>query len=84
MTPPVISKCPNDIYATSEIGSLATPVYWRRPVATDDNERVTLLYVTHVPGENFPIGNTSVQYSYVDDSYNLAVCKFSVIVVESK
>ena len=50
--------------------------------AVDDNERVMLLHATHVPGESFPVGISSVEYIFVDDSHNMAFCSFSVIVEE--
>ena len=81
-TPPSITGCPNDTHADCEIGSSATPVYWSQPSATDDNERVTLLYATHTSGQSFPVGVTSVEYAFGDDSYNVALCNFSVIVNE--
>ena len=81
-TPPTIIGCPNDIHIKSEIGSLAIPVYWSWPSATDDSERVMLIHATHSPGESFPVGITFVEYTFVDDFYNMAFCNFSVIVVE--
>ena len=59
-----------------------TSVYWSQPTAVDDNKRVMLLHATHLPGESFPVGVSSVEYIFADDSYNMAVCQFSVIVNE--
>ena len=53
-------------------------------MAVDDFGRVMLLDFTHVSGEIFPVGSTSVMYTFADDSYNMAHCNFSVIVDQGK
>ncbi|XP_072021134.1 hyalin-like [Amphiura filiformis] len=81
--PPVIVGCPANITTTLETDSTSMELKWIEPTATDASNNVTKLYQTHVPGHEFYIGSTNVMYFYVDSSNNMAICSFSVIVIES-
>ncbi|MGK7392682.1 MAG: HYR domain-containing protein [Candidatus Cyclobacteriaceae bacterium M2_1C_046] len=75
--PPVILHCPSEIIVYANTFCEAT-VSWEPPTTTD-NCSVTLSS-THNPGDNFQYGITTVLYTATDDSGNIAVCKFDVIV----
>ncbi|XP_072021026.1 uncharacterized protein [Amphiura filiformis] len=82
--PPVIEKCPSDIHVLHEFGQSPLPVQWTKPSASDNYGRVMLVDFTHTPGQTFPDGSTQVIYMFADDSYNVATCKFSVVVKTDK
>ena len=59
-----------------------TSVGYREPVATDDCGQVTLQSRSHVPGEIFPVGRTTVFYVFVDGFGNSVTCSFNVLITE--
>ncbi|KAJ8036101.1 Hyalin [Holothuria leucospilota] len=78
---PVINGCPEDIFREIEAGMVGVFVYWTEPRATDNSGMTPFLIErTSAPGDNFPPGNTTVRYKFLDFSSNVAVCSFSVIV----
>ncbi|XP_072045206.1 hyalin-like [Amphiura filiformis] len=81
-TPPLIKGCPQDIHMSIEMGETSTSLSWTKPTASDQDGRVMLLDFTHIPGQIFSIGSTDVDYTYADDSYNVAHCRFAVVVHE--
>ena len=81
---PLITGCPDDVFVTTETNLSGTHVYWTEPYATDDYGRVMLIGRSHKQGDYFPLGLTSVKYTFADDSYNKALCNFSVIVEYGK
>ena len=74
---PVVIGCPDDIYITSEVGSLETRVEWVKPFATDHSDMIRTS-ATHEPGELFQIGSTDVIYTFEDESDNQNSCNFTV------
>ncbi len=76
-TPPVITKCPADVIV--ETSSDGATVNWTEPVASD-NCSLLVFEASHHSGEIFPVGTTRVTYTATDNSENVAVCKFDVIV----
>lgn len=78
---PVINDCPQDIFREMEAGMVGVFVYWTEPIATDNSGMIPFLIErTNAPGDNFPPGNTTVRYKFLDFSSNVAVCSFSIIV----
>ena len=75
---PTILKCPSGILTTVEEGSGTSPVFWIEPEVEDESGNTTLIVQTHVPGDTFVIGSTSVVYLFEDMSHNNAVCSFVV------
>ena len=76
--PPVVSGCPADVKATTELGTPTATVTWTEPTATDEATFTTVR--SHVPGESFSIGTTHVAYIYTDRTGKTSACSFSVIV----
>ena len=76
--PPVVTGCPADVKATTELGTPTTTVTWTEPTATDEGTFTTVR--SHVPGESFPVGTTHVAYIYTDRPGKTSACSFSVIV----
>ncbi|XP_022107711.1 uncharacterized protein LOC110988484 isoform X2 [Acanthaster planci] len=76
VTPPVISNCPADI--TLPLG--ITVADWTEPMATDDSGALPSILKSHEPGDSFPVGDTTVTYTFTDGAGNQANCTFLVTV----
>ncbi len=77
-TAPVISGCPNSETYFVSPGTPSTPVTWIKPTATDNSGEQPMVVESHQPGENFPVGTTSVTYTFTDSSMNQAQCAFTI------
>lgn len=76
---PVVSGCPADITVnTTSATGIAT---WTEPTATD-NCNLEWIMGNYQPGDEFPIGTTTVIYSAVDDCENVTLCLFDVTIVQ--
>ncbi|XP_041480035.1 uncharacterized protein LOC121427594 isoform X5 [Lytechinus variegatus] len=80
---PVISGCPSEQNATKAIGNATAKITWTPPTATDNSGNQTLTSSSN-PGDFFPIGNTTVNYTSTDPSGNTDVCTFYVIVIDNE
>ncbi|XP_071824175.1 uncharacterized protein [Apostichopus japonicus] len=78
--PPVITGCPNMASTTVELGINAGVVTWIEPTATDFSGVAVLSTSGGVTGDMFPVGQTVVMYTFVDNSGNAAVCTIIVTV----
>ncbi len=78
---PLIGGCPADMTVSSDANSCGNNVSWTQPIASDNCSGVALT-ATHVPGDFFPIGTTTVMYTATDSSGNTATCGFDVTVVD--
>ena len=79
-TAPLINECPSDIHTTLELGVAETVlVNWNEPNASD-NSGTPQISRSQSPNTQFPIGNTTVHYSFTDTWNNTAVCSFDVVV----
>lgn len=78
---PVITGCPADITASSDANSCGNTVSWTQPTASDNCTGVTLT-ATHIPGDYFPIGVTTVMYVATDSAGNTDTCTFDITVVD--
>ena len=79
--PPRIFNCPNDITVTTETGQYSAVVRWQEPTAIDNSDEPITTLRTHFPGNRFPLGTISVEYTFTDSSGNEAACTFEVTVV---
>ena len=79
MEDPVISGTPSDINANTDSGVATAAVSWTPPTATDNSGSVTLTS-DYNPGDNFPIGTTTVTYTAADPYSNSVTSTFDVIV----
>lgn len=80
MIPPMIENCPSDITETVSQGNTVATASWIEPTATDDSGMTPTRARSHSPGSSFPLGTTSVSYTFADGAGNRATCVFNVIV----
>ncbi|MCB0495573.1 MAG: HYR domain-containing protein [Cyclobacteriaceae bacterium] len=79
--PPSIVNCPGNIaVGTGDSGCSAT-VSWTAPTATD-NCTISSLTSTHLPGDIFDLGTTTVTYTTTDQAGNTATCSFDITVTD--
>lgn len=81
--PPVITGCPTDFTVSNEVGQCGAAVTWTEPTATDECSNFTSSS-THAPGDFFPVGSTTVTYTYTDDFGNISTCDFVVEVTDNE
>ena len=76
---PTITFCPEDLQvATGANGSFVVPT-WEMPNTTDNGDTSTL--TSNYDGEPLPLGSTtSITYTALDASGNMAFCSFSVTI----
>ncbi|XP_072051852.1 hyalin-like [Amphiura filiformis] len=79
-TPPV-AECPADITETAGLGVSNIPVFWTPPMALDNGGAVNR-GSSHFPGQSFPVGETTVMYTFRDLANNVASCSFTVTVMQ--
>ena len=77
-TAPVITNCPKDITMAANINCFAT-VFWNPPTVTDNCGKL-FLTVSHISGDNFPIGVTRVTYTAEDLCGNSSTCAFNITI----
>ncbi|XP_071490409.1 hyalin-like [Diadema antillarum] len=81
---PVINGCPNDTSVNTGTGNATVTVTWTPPTASDNSGSATLSS-THNPGDDFPIGSTTVTYNASDASSNsVSTCSFVVNVTDNE
>ena len=82
---PVISGCPDDVSVSADEGQCGAYVSWTEPTATDNCTDETGLVWTksHLPGDLFSVGITTVTYTVTDASSNISTaCTFKVTVTD--
>ncbi len=77
--PPVLANCPANQAAVLPCPSGTGQVFWTAPTASD-NCAVASFSSNFSPGQNFPIGTTTVIYSAADVSGLTSNCSFTVSV----
>lgn len=77
ITPPVVT-CGSDILRVTSASSGGLNVNFVECTAADDFGNVNLIARSHAPGSFFPIGVTTVTYTFVDGNANTAVGSFVV------
>ncbi len=83
---PVISGCPMDITVYTGAGNTTCTqtVTWTEPSAVDYCDgNVTFSDRTFAPGSTFPVGTTTVSYTFTDSKNNFTKCEFDVIVIDN-
>ncbi len=83
LTPPVVSGCPADFSVSNDVGLCGTNATWTAPTANDVCSNVSTTS-THNPGDFFPVGSTTVTYTFTDDFGNQATCDFVVTVTDNE
>jgi len=79
---PTISNCPSDIDTDILDGSpedCLVAVSWTEPTATDPDGPVTV-FKSHSPGDDFPVGTTTVTYTFTNALDESSTCSFDVTV----
>ena len=74
---PVILNMPANITQDTDISSATAVVSWVEPNASDNSGSQTLTS-SHSTGSSFSIGVTSVEYTAIDPSGNIAVSVFLI------
>eukprot|EP00730_Choanoeca_flexa_P008106 TRINITY_DN12443_c0_g1_i9.p1 TRINITY_DN12443_c0_g1~~TRINITY_DN12443_c0_g1_i9.p1 ORF type:complete len:1632 (+),score=285.35 TRINITY_DN12443_c0_g1_i9:557-4897(+) len=77
-TPPVV-RCPSLNPVVAQRGSAEAVVQWDL-VEPTDNFAMPTYTLTHNSGDVFPVGTTEVTLRAIDNSNNIASCRFNVVV----
>ena len=80
---PTFSGTPMDITQANDMGDCGAAVTWTAPTA-DDNCGVTSLTSTHNPGDDFPVGTTTVTYTATDAAGLSTTTSFDVTVTDDE
>jgi hypothetical protein len=87
-TKPIIANCPGNVSVNTGIGRTTCDqvATWTEPTATDNCTPAASLVRTrsHAPGSVFPVGSTTVTYTFTDAAGNVSnVCSFTVTVTDN-
>ena len=74
---PVVPPMPADA------GECSAVINFTEPTATDNCGNVTTV-ASHNSGDAFPVGSTSVIYTFTDDADNTTTCNFTITVTENE
>ena len=77
-TGPIIIGCPSTRDAQI-IDACTVPVDWAEPTAVDPSE-IKSVTSTHNPLDEFPVGTTTVTYTFTDINDQVSTCSFEVVV----
>ncbi|WP_159092214.1 HYR domain-containing protein, partial [Aquimarina sp. Aq107] len=80
---PLIQDCPSNISKPSNLGTCSTTVSWTEPSVIDNcsNPEDIIWVRSHLPGDTFSVGTTTVTYTATDESGNQGlVCSFDITV----
>jgi gliding motility-associated-like protein len=80
---PMISGCPTNINQVIDAGNCTAIVTWSAPTAAD-NCTVDSLVSSHIPGDVFALGTTTVTYIAYDPELNTDTCTFTVTVTDNE
>ena len=80
---PAFAGCPINITIGTDAGACDAVVNWTAPIASDNCAGVTVV-ASHISGDVFPIGTTTVTYTATDASSNIAVCSFTITVTDTE
>lgn len=59
-------------------------VTWNQPTASDNSGQTPNVQSTHQSGSSFPVGTSTVTYTFADAAGNEATCSFNVNIVSGK
>ncbi|MGE4603218.1 MAG: HYR domain-containing protein [Planctomycetota bacterium] len=80
---PTISGILADIMLENDTGSCSAMATWAAPVANDNCVGATLT-ADHLPGDIFPVGDTTVTYTATDSSGNASMISFMITVSDTE
>ncbi|XP_071853932.1 hyalin-like isoform X2 [Apostichopus japonicus] len=78
--PPLVIYCPGNIQKLINNPNANPVIKWNDPIVEDDSGKFSVSEQSHSSGTEFPIGTTDVSYKFMDESRNVAECKFQVSV----
>ncbi|GIV31517.1 MAG: hypothetical protein KatS3mg029_0868 [Saprospiraceae bacterium] len=76
---PTINDCPGNITQDNDPGICTASVSWMEPTA-DDNCPGVSINGDAMPGDEFPVGTTTVTYTATDASGNTSTCSFTITI----
>ena len=82
---PAIANCPANITVHTGVNNMncSQTATWTAPTATSPCGNVPVNGTsTHAPGATFPIGVTTVSYTFTDSKGNKSTCSFTVTVLD--
>lgn len=79
-----IVGCPADVTILAGVGAATAPASWVEPTVTAAccGSGIAATSQTHSPGDAFPVGTTTVTYTWVDADGDVRTCSFDVTVVQ--
>ena len=77
---PAFNNCPFIVVDTADIAGCRAEVFWNVPTAFDNCGTVTSVTASHMVGDTFNLGSTTITYIATDDSGNTSTCVFDVVV----
>ncbi|HEY0109281.1 MAG TPA: HYR domain-containing protein, partial [Fibrella sp.] len=83
---PVISGCPTQavtVQTGSGNNSCSQTASWTAPTATDNCGGAVAVSSNYQPGATFPVGTTTVTYTFTDAENNSSTCSFNVVVEDN-
>lgn len=80
---PVIKGMPSDITVSTDAGMDYATVTWAEPTA-NDNDGISTFGADFASGTQFPLGETTVTYTAVDHSGNIATATFTITVSDTE
>ncbi|XP_072042166.1 adhesion G-protein coupled receptor G6-like [Amphiura filiformis] len=76
--------CPPNVQVIAGRGKSSMPVTWHDPVVKDADTTVTITS-NHKPGDQFPVGHTTVTYAARDQMHAVVTdCSFRVYVIDKE
>ena len=81
--PPQFQYCPSSFTQSTDAGLPTATVTWTSPVVTDIVQ-ITSVTSNKNSGDTFQLGDTDVQYIVVDSGANMAVCIFTVTIIDTE
>lgn len=75
--------CPSDIAQNNDPSVCGATVTWTAPTF-NDNCTGASLNSDYDPGDSFPVGTTTVNYTVTDASGNTASCSFDVVITDAE
>jgi len=69
---------------SNDLGTCESIVNYSIPEAADNCEITSISLTQGLPsGSSFPLGDTTIEYTYLDSSGNSSVCQFIVTIIDS-
>ena len=80
---PLITQMPESITSTNDLDSCGAVINWIDPLSSDNCSLLELVS-SHVNGDIFPIGLTTVTYTATDTAGNVSTSSFDITVADTQ